>query len=63
MSEKGLVNQGWKDSGDAIVHAGGQPAAVVSSNPGQALWTGIADGVVYVVKNIQILPAASGKRD
>jgi glycogen debranching enzyme len=112
-SEKGLVNQGWKDSGDAIVHAdgslatppialvevqgyvfaakhaiagcyersgdvqqaqqlryeaealrtqfnrdfwredlgtyvlalaaNGRPAAVVSSNPGQALWTGIAD--------------------
>ncbi|MER3423426.1 MAG: amylo-alpha-1,6-glucosidase [Nitrospiraceae bacterium] len=112
-SEKGLVNQGWKDSGDAIVNAdgslaqppiapvevqgyvymaktmiadlyrragepdraeqlereaqqlrtrfnrdfwleeqgfyalaiqaGGRPCAVVSSNPGQALWTGIVD--------------------
>jgi glycogen debranching enzyme len=112
-SEKGLVNQGWKDSGDAIVNADGslaqppislvevqgyvymakiglaglyeragapetamrlrqeaqdlqdrfnrdfwleeqgifalalqaegRPAAVVSSNPGQALWTGIVD--------------------
>jgi glycogen debranching enzyme len=112
-SDKGLINQGWKDSGDAIVNADGslarppialvevqgyvylakrsladlfersgehdeaarlrreaeqlrarfnrdfwledkgfyalalqadhQPAAVVSSNPGQALWTGIVD--------------------
>ncbi len=112
-SEKGLINQGWKDSGDAIVNADGtlarppialvevqgyvyrakieiagllrrcgepalarqlareaaelrerfnrdfwlaseriytlalerdrRPAAVVSSNPGQALWSGIAD--------------------
>lgn len=112
-SEKGLVNQGWKDSGDAIVNAdgslaeppialvevqgyayqarlamaelferagegeraaelrrqaealrqrfnrdfwiedlgclalalqrGGRPCAVVSSNPGQALWSGIVD--------------------
>lgn len=112
-SDKGLANQGWKDSGDAIVNddgslatppislvevqgyaymaktsladlfaragepdrakhlrneaqalrarfnqdfwqedkgiyalalqAGGRPAAVVSSNPGQALWSGIAD--------------------
>jgi len=112
-SQKGLINQGWKDSGDAIVNADGtlatppislvevqgyvylakvslanvyeqagetgratqlrneaqelrtrfnrdfwladqhcyalalqadhKPAAVISSNPGQALWTGIAD--------------------
>ncbi len=112
-SKKGLINQGWKDSGDSIVNAdgslakppialvevqgyvyrakmglanlyertgqagraaglrraaralrarfnrdfwqeglntyalalqaGGKPAAVVSSNPGQALWSGIAD--------------------
>jgi glycogen debranching enzyme len=113
LSEKGLINQGWKDSGDAIVNADGslaqppialvevqayvylakislaelyeragepeyaqrlrreaealrcrfnrdfwlddkgyyalalqaenKPAAVISSNPGHALWTGIAD--------------------
>jgi len=103
-SEKGLVNQGWKDSGDAVVNTDGtlaqppisltetslaglyaqageaeraaqlqreaqqlrvqfnrdfwlaerqcyalalqaehKPVGVISSNPGQALWTGIAD--------------------